>query len=204
MVRFRHRRATPGFTLVELSAVVTIVGVLAVIALVGYRRLITSAHTTEATSMIQAIRLAQDRYKADATTYANVSSAYCAPGSLSGCYPTQTPGAPTVGAAVQKFGWGAPCGGACNNNMEWTYLDVHVDGPVAYGYSTVSGPGGTAPGSIAGLSGNPLTSVSFGTPPVDWYVITAAGDLSNPGNGVYSFAVGSSLNSDILVDNEGE
>jgi hypothetical protein len=74
---------------------------------------------------------------------------------------------------------------------------------VAYGYSAVSGAGGTAPGSIAGLSGNPLTTVTFTpAPPVDWYVITATGDPN--GNGAYSFAVGSSLNSDILVDNEGE
>ena len=73
-IRQRDRRRSEGFTLVELAVVVTIVGVLAVLAVVGYRRLITSAHLTEATGMVNGIRVAQESYHAETGVYATIGT----------------------------------------------------------------------------------------------------------------------------------
>ena len=52
MKRYRAR----GFTLVELLAVVAIVGILACLAVTGFRKLLNMAHTSSAQAVIQGIR----------------------------------------------------------------------------------------------------------------------------------------------------
>ncbi len=54
-----------GFTLVEMMIVVVIVSVLATLAVLGYRKIVQSAHVTEATSMVNNIRVAQEAYHAE-------------------------------------------------------------------------------------------------------------------------------------------
>src|ERR1700722_20113638 len=73
-VMSRRRRTTRGFTLVEMMIVVAIVSVLAMLAVVGYRKLIMSAHTTEATQMVQSIRTAQEAYHAETQTYVSTTN----------------------------------------------------------------------------------------------------------------------------------
>src|SRR5277367_4008948 len=110
------RRASRGFTLVEMMIVVAIVGVLATLAVVGYRKLVQSSHVSEATGMVQNIRVAQEGYHSETQQYANVST------SLVAYYPA----APTYGNFTN---WGGACGGACTAVL-WSALPVHVDGPV--------------------------------------------------------------------------
>ena len=203
--RPRSVRASRGFTLVELGAVVVIVSVLAMLAIVGYRKMITSSHSAEATHMVNAIRVAQEAYKAETGTYANISPSIAVTGtggntcSNSGSmYPTTSPGA-------FKTGWGAACGSACNSGIDWTAIPLHVDGPVMYGYSTIAGFAGTGtgPSSISTMIGRSGTySVTFPANPVtDWYVASACGDPD--GDGTHSAYVGSSFTNEIFESNEG-
>src|SRR5580700_12320022 len=69
------RRRSRGFTLIELMIVVAIIGVLSLLAVVGYRKLIQTSHVTEATGMVQNIRIAQEAYHSETQQYAYLSSA---------------------------------------------------------------------------------------------------------------------------------
>ena len=158
----RKKRDARGFTLVEMMIVVAIIAVLAVLAVAGYRKLITSSHTSEATAMVNAIRQAQEEYHSETQVYANVSP------SLAAFYPNSTPG-------MFKTAWGASCS-QCNGAPapQWSDLPVHVDGPVMFGYATTAG--------VAGSTPNPLSvtvnghAVTFPAPsPNDWFAIGSQG-----------------------------
>ncbi len=182
-------RRAQGFTLVEMMVVVAIIGVLAVLAVTGYRRLVTSSHVSEATNMVQNIRVAQEGYHSETQTYANVSA------TLTSYYPQAVP----IGNLVTA--WGAPCGTCIT---PWSVLPVHVDGPVMFGYATVAGPANTnpVPSSIT-VNGN---VVNFPQPStVDWFVVAAACDLDEDGKApdtqVYTTSWSNIVT--VMVDSEG-
>src|SRR5689334_19614179 len=90
----RRSKRNAGFTLVELGVVVAIIGILAVIAVVGYRRYILNAKMTEAKNVISAIRIAQEDHRAERGTYADLGATYC----------------PTLaGTGNHKTGWDPEC-----------------------------------------------------------------------------------------------
>jgi type IV pilus assembly protein PilA len=184
--RVAGARAARGFTLVELAIVVAIVGVLAVIAVVGYRKLTLSAKVTEARNMIAAIRIAQEDYKLERGIYADLGATPCPAG---------------AGTDQKKWAWTPTCegGGTLPN---WTALPVHTDGPVQFGYATVAGTG-TPPGNI----GQPtnFVTVSSGVAAGPWYFITASADLDGDGTGgLYTELVGTSWAGNIFSTNEGQ
>ena len=178
----RGIRRAVGFTLVELAIVVTIVGVLAVIAVVGYRKYVLHSKITEAKGVISAIRIAQEDHRAEKGSYADLGATFC---------PT------AAGLSDRKVYWDVACsGGGTNVPATWSALPVHIDGPVHFKYATVAGPGP--------FNGNPLgtTWVSWGTHPQAWYIIAAQCDLDGDVGNMTEVA-GSSFTNDIFTHNEG-
>lgn len=184
----RRRVGMRAFTLVELAVVVAIIGILAVLAVAGYRKLVTSSHTTEATEMVNAIKVAQETYHAETGQYANIS-----PGlGLGSLYPQATPNATSATA------WGGSCG-VCSDTAAWQKLPVHNSGVVRFGYATMAGQVNTA------LPAAPVNTVAFPSNSQltgDWFVVSAMGDMDN--NGVYCTVVGVSWQRELYIDKDGE
>lgn len=166
---------TRGFTLVELAVVVSIVGILAVIGVFGYKKILIGSHVTEAQNVISAIKIAQEDHRTEVGSYVDVgANAYCPHN------PASNSGKATV--------WGA-----CTGN--WTKLPVHVNGPLRFGYLTTSGA--TAPTAASKLTYTAPTNQPF-------YVVTAEADLNENGDGVMTTLVSVSTSPQIFTFSEGD
>jgi type IV pilus assembly protein PilA len=180
------RHVSRGFTLVELMIVVSIISVLAGLAIYGVRKYIESAKSHEATNMIKDIKEGQESYRRETDQYLSVSD------SITDYYPSRPPWA-------AKIAWG----GADATLARWRLLNVSPDAPVYFSYATTARAGGSGlenPWSDVDASkGSPWPTA---TPTVDWYVVKAIGDLD--GDGRRSGFVGSSFTSEIWIENEGE
>lgn len=179
------RSMRSGFTLVELAIVVTIVGVLSVIAVVGYRKLTLQAKISEAQNMISSIRIAQENYRTERGVFANVGPNYC----------------PSKGDTQQKFGWNPACvGGGTSPTASWRDLPVHTDGPVQFGYNAIAGP----PTGLPAVSPQ-LMNFAGANIALPWFVAQAQADLNGDGAaGVSTLLIGTSFNNVIGSMNEGE
>jgi prepilin-type N-terminal cleavage/methylation domain-containing protein len=177
-------RRTRAFTLIEAMIVVVIVGLLAVLATIAYRRWVHSAYLTEAQNMVANIRSAEESFRAENGGYLKVSNAL-GPGND---YPAATPG-------KFKTGWGATCG---NCIAQWSSLNVQASGPVAFGYSLDAS--NTASPVISRTVNGAALDISAMTIP--WYFVEADADMD--GNGVFTKVYGMSATNRIFIDNEGE
>lgn len=178
LTRTAKRRA---FTLVELMIVVAIVGVLAALGLVGFRRYLNASHSSEAINTIGSIKAAQESYRAETLSYLNVSTA------LDKFYPVQDP-------TDKKVAWG----GAGNDDANWRRLNVAVDGPTYYGFACIAG----LPGQAVTTGGIKTSIPTFPNPVEPWYLIQAKGNVD--GDSVYMFALASSFTSGVYVENDDE
>jgi type IV pilus assembly protein PilA len=177
-----------GFTLVELAVVVAIIGILAMLAVAGYRKLVTSSHTSEATEMINAIKVAQEANHAETGQYANISAGL----GLGSLYPQATPNGTSATA------WGGTCA-VCADTAGWQKLPVHASGVVRFGYATMSGTIAQA------LPASPIGTMTFPTNAQltgDWFVVSAMGDNDN--NNIYCTVVGVSWQRELGIQNDGE
>lgn len=202
-------RTSAGFTLVEISIAIVIIGILVAIATVGFVRYRRRAKMAEATNLVSAIKAEQHAYRTERGVYASVSN------SVDSFYPAATPG-------NFKTEWGGPCS-TCLDPHAWERLPVKPPEPVMYGYATVAGVGddlktsGAVP-SPGFSSGDSLMSSSGGgepdslakvsndcatiEPTEPYFVIKAKGDTD--GDGTSATVLALSCSNALILTNEGE
>lgn len=103
-----------------------VLGVMSFLAMVGYRRYINAAQSSEAKDVIVLIRNAQESYKAGSGHYLYVSS------NINSFYPNPTPD-------NQRTPWASP---AHPDYASWNQLMISPSGPVRFGFACIAG---TAP-----------------------------------------------------------
>jgi type II secretory pathway pseudopilin PulG len=188
-------------TLVELSTVVVLVGILSTLANVAYRRWVRASRQMETSSVIDGIAQAQEAYNSEVGHYADVS------GSLDNLYPAHTPG-------PFKTAWGGPCSGCA---LPWTTLTFVPDAPVEYGYATTSSTevlGASSQGGpihtshwhgamgVAPPSGGEPSPIPLPNPTGPYFIVVAKGDTD--GDGFFSLSLYYSETHEIIVQNDGE
>ena len=179
VMRNRFQR---GVTLVELMAVVVMVAILATLAAYGVRKYVFAAKASEAYTMINAIKAAEEAYRDETFVYLDVS------GSLDSLYPNATP-------SSTKTIWNNPDG---NNYLNWQTLGVNSTTVVQFGYAVVAGAAGATPPS-PGTTEQDFTWPATTEP---WYVIKAVGDRNE--DGVQAIVVAHSFSSEVYVEREEE
>ena len=180
-------RRLRGFTLVELMTGVAIVGILAVLGVVLIGKQLRATQSEEAMTVVQSIRAAEERYRAENRQYLDVST------TLTTYYPGDSDG-----KKRSFFRSAAPSPPLDALDARWRLLAPTISTPVMFGYAVVAGNPGT-PMATPSTANKPV----WPTDPVEpWYVIQAEADGNN--DGTKCWVVSSSLNGEVYVENEGE
>jgi prepilin-type N-terminal cleavage/methylation domain-containing protein len=180
-------RPERAFTLIESLFVVVIIGIMSVLAIVGYRKWVIQSHEAEAQDMVSNIRTAEESFKAENGAYVNVSSALEPPN----MYPQPSP----VGSVTTQ--WGGPCN-TCTGT--WNTLNVAPNAPVVFGYAVVAGAANATPPTIT-WNGSTVNLSALVTQP--WYVVEAYCDLDAKGTPDMQI-YGLSSTNQLMMNNEGQ
>jgi type IV pilus assembly protein PilA len=176
-----------GFTLIELLIAVAMIGVLAAIGLVGYRRFIYASQSSEAKAVIGMIRGGEEAYKAEMLVYLSPSA------SMTDYYPNKTPN-------DSRMNWIQPGDARFTNPATgWALLNVATDAPVRFGYAAVAGIGSPMQPPTAMAKPPAMPALAAGVP---WYSIQAINDHDN--NGKFAVFFSGSTSGEILSENEQE
>ena len=174
-----------GFSLVELLAVVTISGLLAVAGVAMFRRHIVASRGSEATSFLQGLRAAESMYMSENHGYLNASVV----NGGAQWYPQATP-------SNQRAAWVNP---GHPDWAQWQQFGLPLNKTVLFSYLANAGVPNTTMTHVAtDFKNPPPTAVQ----PLDWYVLQARGDTD--GNGVYALYFTNSLNGEIYSENDGD
>jgi type IV pilus assembly protein PilA len=174
--------------LTELLITVAMIGILAALGMMGLRRYLSSAQSSEAKAVIGGIRGGEEAYRAEMMVYVGPSL------TMSDFYPNLNPN-------NTRKNWIQPGDTRFTNSTQgWALLNVNTDGPVRFGYAAMAGIGGqlTKPDKLANPP-SPMPSVNAGVP---WYVIQAACD--HDGNSKFAVFAASSVSAEIISENEQE
>ena len=177
----KTRAASAGFTLVELMVVVAITGILATIGIVLIRGHLNVAKANRALVGIQAIRTAEEAFRAQNGQYLDCS------GTSANWYPMGTPSKLT-------YDWRQPTHA---DYTCWMALGVPGVATTQYGFLVNAGNPSTAYPTLQ-TAVKPVLPAS----PDHWYVIQVKGDLD--GNGVFMLGAATSLNGEVYLEHEGE
>lgn len=169
-----------GFTLTELMVVVALVGTLAIIGVASFRQQLAASKSSEAAAVIQAIRGAQEAYRAENQRYLSVSDAENA------WYPVAT-------FDGSRHHWVPK---SHKNLAAWSRLGANVTQPVLFRYLVHAGGPGEAWPTF------PTGAPKLDTPSEPWYAIQARADADE--DGTYCNVIATSLNGELFIQNEGE
>jgi type IV pilus assembly protein PilA len=151
--------AQHGYTLVELMAVVSIIGILAAVAIYGTRKYIRASKTAEATSMIANIRAAEETYRDETFKYLGLTN-------FNSWHPVNVP-------LANVYSWDTDNG---QISTIFHTLGVQPTGPVRYTYTVFAGDvGSTTPEFPTAAK---LASFNFPAITGPYYVIIAKADFT--------------------------
>ena len=179
-----------GYTLIELMLVVALVGVLATLAIIGYRKWVRGAHVAEGQDMVAAIRAGEERYYSENGSYLSVTTG------LGDGYTY-----PSIHPSSFATAWGVSCSTCVGSG--YAGLGVSSNAPVFFGYSTIADSTKTAQTLVGTKTTNgvviDLSSMSTGQP---WYFIEADANISGDKTN-YMHVYGMNATNTIFVDGEG-
>jgi len=145
-------RRERGFTLTELMIVIVILGILAAIAIISFRKYVQYSKTSEVYTMLGDIRAKQEGYRAEFSQYCAVNGQDLS----TAPYPN---GAPKENK--NKTSWPSP-----PTNVNWQLLGFTTHAPTYGGYKVAAGLPGQAPsgtgGTIAGFNANDHWWIAWG------------------------------------------
>jgi prepilin-type N-terminal cleavage/methylation domain-containing protein len=194
LLQSRRTRAVRGFSLVELMAVVTIIGILAALGIAVLSKRARESNVTNAIVVVKAIGVAQEIYRAQNQVYLNVSS------SNSAWYPRAT-----IRGNQRASFWNA---GADTETARWRRLAPDVRQPVQFGFLANAGlPSNspdTAPSSFLATDfvGRVELPTGIGSDAEPWYLIQARADADN--DSVPCGVIAVNWTPQILTFNDGE
>ncbi len=171
-----RKRATAGFTLIELMIVVVIMGVLATLATYGVRKYLLEAKRGEAVGMLTQIRSAEEAYRDERFVYRGLDD-------FETWHPDNDPGG-------KRMGWASG-----DNAMSEVFRELGVisDGPVEYSYAVVAGTVVTPEIDV------PMTTIAaLPAPTGPFYIGMAKADLNDDGS--YTYALVHSETNNVVVD----
>ncbi len=172
--------------------VVVMVGVLALLADVGYRQWVRNSYMGEAQNMVANIRTAEETFRAENSGYLSVSNNL----STASLYPSTNP----TGSITTQ--WGLPCGAGCVKSTSWQALNVNPDGPVRFGYAVIADNTGTAAPPAITINGqSPDLSALTGQP---WYIVEAICDIDSDSTTPNTTVLGVRGNSQLFTYNAGQ
>lgn len=191
LLRIRQIRANQrGFSLVELMAVVAIVGILAALGVAAISRRASQSNVAGATTVIKLIGAAQGQYMAQNQVYLNVSTGPNA------WYPR----ADIRANQVASF-WRA---GSDADTTNWRRLAPDVREPVQFGFLANAGLPNVLPSSFLSTDfvGKVELPPGAGTSNEAWFLTQARADAD--GDNIPCGLVGVSWSPQILSFNDGE